>query len=278
MKSKWYVTFSKYFCMFLVFALVLFPIYWIVSCSFRNQTDFMAPNPSLWGNGFTLKNYIKVFTTTGFGRNIVNSLIYTLSTVALSLIISCLAAYGLTFFPGFRFAKHINTLMYLMQMLPSLLMTISFFLIFWKTHLLNTYLSMILAYACGGMVTTVAVIMLSGYYGDIPRDLVEAATIDGATPFQIFWKVILRLAAPGLLCTAIYIFIIVWQEFPYAQNLITDSNMYNVTVGLAAFNVENGKDWGGLMAASTCIMVPTLIMFVTIQNYFIDNLAGAVKE
>lgn len=278
MKSKWYVTFGKYLLMFLVFAMVLFPIYWIVSCSFRYQSDFMSPNPSLWGTGFTWDNYITVFTNTGFGRNIINSLIYTLGTIALSLVISSFAAYALTFFPRFRMAKYINIFMYLMQMMPSLVMTITFFLMFWKMGILNTYSSMILAYACGGTVTTVVVIMLSGYFGDIPRDLMESATIDGASTFKAFWKIIVPLAAPGLLCTAIYIFIIVWQEFPFAQNLLTDSNMYNVTVGLASFNHEHGKDWGGLMAAATVVMVPTLIMFVTIQNYFIDNLAGAVKE
>lgn len=278
MKTKWYVTGLKYLAAFVVFLLVVFPIYWIVSCSFRAQSDFMSPNPSLIGTGFTLQNYITVFTTAGFGRNIINSLIYTVGTVTLSLVISSLAAYALTYYSKFRLGKYINAFLYLMQMLPSLVMTIALFLAYWKLGMLNTYSSMILAYACGGGGTTIAVIMLCGYYMDVPKDLFESAWIDGANAFKAFYRILLPLAAPGLLCSAIYVFIITWQEFPYAQNLITDNTMYNVTVGLAAFSQERGKDWGGIMAAATIIMVPTLIMFVTIQNYFIDNLSGAVKE
>lgn len=238
----------------------------------------MSPDPSLVGTGWTLENYKTVFATAGFGRNIINSLIYTLGTVALSIVIASLAAYALTYYPRFKLGRHITSFLYLFQMLPSLVMTIALFLAYWKLGILNTYTSMILAYACGGGGTAIAVIMLCGYYTDVPKDLFESAYIDGASAIKAFYRILLPLAAPGLLCSAIYVFIITWQEFPYAQNLITDTSMYNVTVGLSAFSQERGKDWGGIMAASTIIMVPTLIMFVSIQNYFIDNLSGAVKE
>lgn len=276
MKAKWYVTGLKYLVTFLVFLFIIFPIYWIVSCSFRPESDFMTMNPSLIGNAFTLRNYETVFTTAKFGRNIINSLIYTLGTVALTIVLSSLAAYAISFFPKFKLSRHITSFLLLSQMLPGLVTTIVLFFVYWKIGILNTYLSMILTYSCGGL--ALPIIMLCGYYEEIPKDLLDSAYIDGANAFKAFYKILLPLAAPGLLCTAIYIFIVTWQEFPSAQNLITDSSMYNVTVGLSVFNEEHGKDWGGLMAASTLIMVPTLIMFVSIQNYFIDNLAGSIKE
>lgn len=277
MKAKWYVTALKYLVAIIVFLGIVFPIYWIISCSFRPQSEFMTINPSLIGTEFTLRNYITVFSTSGFGRNIVNSLVYTLGTVLLSTVIASLTAYAMTFFPRFKLSKHIMSFLLLVQMLPSLVTTITLFFVYWKLGILNTYIAMILTYSCGGGIA-VPVIMLCGYYGEIPKDLLDSAYIDGANAFKAFYKVLLPLAAPGLLCTAIYVFILTWQEFPAAQNLITDTSMYNVTVGLSAFSREHGKDWGAIMAASTIIMVPTLIMFVSIQNYFIDNLSGAVKE
>ncbi len=277
MKEKWYSLALKYLSALIVFILVFFPIYWIISCSFRHQSEFLVANAPLWSTDLTLENYRTAIMKADFGRCIVNSCIYTFSTVLLTLAIASLGAHALTHFRNFRAAKKIQVFLYIQQMLPGLMMTIPMFLIYWKLGLLNTYTSLILIYSCSGNLV-VAVTMLNGYYSDVSNDLLEAAYIDGASGWQAFWRVLLPLVRPGLICVAIYTFIVTWQEFAYAQNLITDNKMYNVTVGLTAFNKERGKDWGGLFAASTLIMVPTLVMMVTVQNYFIDSLAGAIKE
>jgi multiple sugar transport system permease protein len=277
MKTKWYTIALKYISAIVVFLCVMFPIYWIISSSFRTQEEFMSVNPTLWTKHWTLENYKTVFTKVGFGRNIVNSLIYTAGTVIISVVISSFAAYALSFFREFKIRKHIIAILYFVQMLPSLVLTIPLFMVYWKLGILNTYASLILIYSCGGGLGIV-IILLCGYYSDVPVELFDSAYIDGANAFQAFCKILLPLVVPGLLCTAIYTYIITWQEFNFAQNLITKNTMYNVTVGLTMFSQERGRDWGGLFAASSLIMVPTLIMFVAIQNYFIDHLSGSIKE
>lgn len=277
MRDKWYVTALKYVSALLVFLLVAFPVYWIISCSFRYQSEFLVKDAPLWSWNLTLENYRTVFQKAGFGIYIKNSFIYTLATVVLTLIISSLSAHAFCHFPSFRASKKLQAFLYIQQMLPGLMMTIPMFLIYWKLKILNTYTSLILAYSCTGNLV-VSVTMLGGYYKEVSNDLLEASYIDGASPFQAFWRILLPLVKSGLICVAIYTFIVTWQEFSYAQNLITDSSMYNITVGLASFNKERGIDWGGLFAASTLIMVPTLAIMVGAQNYFIDSVAGAVKE
>jgi ABC-type glycerol-3-phosphate transport system permease component len=277
MKAKWHTSAAQYFCAIIVFLFIVFPIYWIVSSSFRTQEEFMSTNPTLWTKNWTFDNYITVFSKTGFGRYILNSFIYTMGTVVLTLIISTLAAFGLTFYRAFRIRKHATAILYFTQMLPGLAATVPLFIIHWKLGLLNTYTSLILIYSCGSG-AAIAIIMLCGYYSEVPIDLFDSAYIDGANAIRVFYKILLPIMAPGLLCTAIYVFIVTWQEFATAQNLVTRNTMYNVTVGLTVFNEEHGKDWGGIFAASSLIMAPTLIMFVAIQNYFIDHLSGSIKE
>ncbi|MGI6237458.1 MAG: carbohydrate ABC transporter permease [Candidatus Excrementavichristensenella sp.] len=277
MKDKWYTRALKYLSAIAVFVVVAFPVYWIISCSFRHQSEFMVANAPLWSWDLTFENYYTVFMKADFGRCIVNSCIYTFATVALTVAIAAMGSHAFAHFKNFRAAKRMQAFLYIQQMLPSLMMTIPMFLIYWKLGILNTYTSLILVYSCSGNLV-VAVTMLNGYFAEVSYDLFDAAYIDGASAWQAFYRVLLPLARAGMICVAIYTFIVTWQEFSYAQNLITDNKMFNVTVGLAAFNKERGKDWGGLFAASTLIMVPTLVMMVTVQNYFIDSLAGAVKE
>ena len=209
----------------------------------------MTINPSLIGTEFTLRNYITVFSTSGFGRNIVNSLVLYIR-------------YGIAFdsycifdsvchdiFPKVQIKQAYYVFLAPCTDAPFSCNYHHAVFVYWKLGILNTYIAMILTYSCGGGLA-VPVIMLCGYYGEIPKDLLDSAYIDGANAFKAFTKSFLPLAAPGLLCTAIYVFILTWQEFPAAQNLITDTSMYNVTVGLSAFSRERwqglGSDHGGV--------------------------------
>ena len=137
---------------------------------------------------------------------------------------------------------------------------------------------MILTYTAAVSGAPIALILITGYFQAIPQELFESANIDGAGTFKCFYKILLPLGAPGMVCTAIYVFVQTWQEFMFAVNLITLPEKYTLPVGLQSFVGMRSTDWGGMMATCTMIAIPAIILFTMVQNYFVDNLAGSVKE
>ena len=277
MKEKKFVRLGKYLWGLLIILIIIFPVYWIVISSFKSKAEIITYPPKLFPSELTFDNYINAVQNYNIGLYLKNSLIVTIITVVLSIAIAALTAYAISFF-RFRMAKPITSVLYLLQVLPSVTMVLPLFIIYSKMGLSNTYTSLIITYVASVTGTPIAIILMNGYFSDIPKDLFEAASIDGAGTFKAFFKILLPLGMSGIICTAIYIFILTWQEFMFAVNLITDTNMYTMPVGLQMFVGEFSTDWGSMLAATTIIAVPAIILFVSVQNYFIDNVAGSVKE
>ncbi len=277
MRRKTSIKILQYFIAFVALLLIIFPIYWIVISSFKTKAEIISYPPRLIPAAFTFDNYITAFKEYNVMLYLKNSLIVTIITVLLTVVIAAFAAYAMCFFK-FAPAKIMTNLLYIMQILPTITMLVPLLTMYRIMGIQNTYLSLILTYTASITGIPIALILMSGYFQGVPHELFESASIDGASHTKAFFKILVPLGAPGMVCTAIYVFVQTWQEFMFAVNLITKPAMYTMPVGLQSFVGMRSTDWGGMMATCTMIAVPAVILFTAVQNYFIDNLAGSVKE
>lgn len=277
MKKKKITVAVQYAALSASVLIIIFPIYWIMISSFKTKDDIISYPPKLFPGRFTLENYVTAFREYDVLMYLKNSLVVTVVTVILTVIIAALAAYAMCFFK-FAPAKILNNLLYLMQILPTITMLVPLMTIYRIAGLQNTYASLIITYTASITGVPIALILITGYFKGIPVELFESASIDGAGSLQAFCKILLPLGAPGLVCTAIYVFVQAWQEFMFAVNLVTAPEMYTLPVGLQSFVGMRSTDWGGMMATCTMIAIPAVVLFTAVQNYFVDNLAGSVKE
>ena len=276
-KKKRIAMVLQYAALLSALLIIIFPIYWIIISSFKIKEDILSYPPKLFPSQFTLENYVTAFRDYDVLMYLKNSLIVTVVTVILTVIIAALAAYAMCFFK-FAPAKILNNLLYLLQVLPTITMMVPLMTLYRIMGIQNTYTSLILTYTAAITGVPIALILITGYFKAIPMELFESASIDGAGSFKAFYKILLPLGAPGLVCTAIYVFVQAWQEFMFAVNLITAPEKYTLPVGLQSFVGMRSTDWGGMMATCTMIAIPAVILFTAVQNYFVDNLAGSVKE
>ncbi|WP_306367366.1 carbohydrate ABC transporter permease [Nocardiopsis sp. CC223A] len=223
----------------------------------------------------TLDNFVHVLTEGDFGTYMLNSLAVAGITVAGACVLSLLAAVAVARF-RFRFRTAILVLILIVQMVPLEALVIPLFLQVRDLHLLNTVLGLGVVYIALSL--PLAVWMMRGFVAAVPKEVEEAAYIDGASWPVMFWKVLFPLVAPGLVATAIFSFIIAWNEFVLALTFMQQSDKYTVAVGLRQFFGEYANEWGHVMAASTLITLPVMVFFVIVQRWLASGLVqGAVK-
>ncbi|HPZ15036.1 MAG TPA: carbohydrate ABC transporter permease [Sphaerochaeta sp.] len=259
----------------LLLLLVIFPFYWIILTSFKTPFEIYEVPPKFYPTRLSLFNYIDAFKNYQIGLFSINSLIVTISTVAGTTIASALAAYAiarLTFFGS----KHIQALLAASQMFPVVVLLVPLFIFCVRLNLYDSHLSLILPYIA--IQTPVSIILQINYFKDIPIELEDAARIDGCSTFQTFTKIMLPLVVSGIVAVSIYTFIQIWQEFLISSSFITTRELFTLTVGLTTFKGEYATEWGALMATSVVIALPAMILFTTSQDFFINRLAGGVKE
>lgn len=264
----------KYIFAGFIFIFTVFPFFWIISSSFKGSGEIFDSPPRLIPSNPTFENYVNAINQNQLLLYGKNSLEIAIFTTLITTIIAALAAYGLSSFV-FKGRKAVNRVMVLTQLFPTVVIIIPLFTLCRYLGLINTPYVLILGNLAGTV--PVAIILLTGYFMDIPKEIEEAATIDGCNTVKIFVKIILPLARPGIVASAIFTFVGVWQEFLMALSFTSDKNRYTLPVGLTTFVGQHRTDWGGLMATSVVIAIPAIILFVSAQNYFIDNLAGSVK-
>jgi multiple sugar transport system permease protein len=253
----------------------LFPFAWIVVSSLKDLSETFRIPPVWVPHRPTLQNFVTVLTLRSFGRYFANSFIVSGATTALSVVLASLAGYGFSRFkfPGAR-ALMVGVLG--AQMFPGLVLIIPVFTLASRVHLLNTYLVLILAYTSFSL--PFCVWMMKGFFDGIPQELDEAAVIDGCTSMGVFARVTLPLSLPGLVATAIFSFLIAWNEFLFGVVLATRENMYVVTVGIASTIGEFQVRWNELMASAVLATVPTLVLYSLLERHLVRGLsAGAVK-
>ena len=259
-----------------VVAIFTFPVYWMVLTSFRRGVDIQQPTPEFVPAPGTLQNYRKVFQRDFFWTAVKNSLTVTLSVLLLALVIAFLAAVAVSRFK-FRGRKAFVITVLLVQMVPAEALIISLFRILDGWNLINTVLGLTLTYLA--FVLPFTIWTLRGFVAGVPKELEEAAMIDGSSRFRAFMTITLPLVAPGLVATGVFAFIQAWNEFIFALVIMNKPESQTLPVWLQAFNEgAKGTDWGGVMAGSTVMAIPVVIFFLLVQRRLASGLtAGAVK-
>jgi len=259
----------------LVGLVMIFPVFWMVSSSFKTGINLQRSIPQWIPSPATFDSYRRAFAQPRFLGSLANSLIVVTATALGSLIIGFVAALALGRMQ-FRGRKALVILVITIQMVPIEGLIIPMYLMLNRYGLTDSAIGLTLAYLC--FVLPFTVWMLRGFIAAVPVDLEEAALVDGCTRGQAFRKIILPLAAPGLVATTVFAVIQAWNEYLFAYVLLKQNSKQTITVWLDTFITTKGVDWGALMAASTIVALPIVVLFAIIQRKVAAGItAGAVK-
>ena len=253
----------------------LFPLYWILATSLKTAVQAFD-YPPIWAFTPTLESYREAFIVprTPMTNFLLNSVIVALATTALSMLLGTTAAYALARFP-IKGKKNLIFWILSTRMAPPIAVVLPLFLIMQQLKLINTFPGVILAYTTFNL--PFVVWMMRGFFGEISRELEEAALIDGATPWRSFWWVGIPLAAPGLVATAIFCFIFSWNEFLFAL-VLTGVQTQTLPVAITAFWSTSDLKWGQFMATGVVTIAPVLVFAIAVQRYLVRGITlGAIK-
>lgn len=255
--------------------LMAFPFIWVVLISFRPDSEIFTRTFQLI-TSFTLDNYYALLENSPFPTYLRNSILVCTIATVLAVSISLVTAYGFSRNREFRGRNVLLILVISTQLFPFVILITPLYATFFRLGLINNHLSLVISYTATNL--PFAIYMLLGYLDTIPRDLDEAARIDGANTLQIIWSIILPVAWPGVVTVAVYAFVSAWDEFLFAMTLMTSDENKTVPVGLAGFFGEYTTQWNLVMTASVVSTLPTLILFMLVQRKLVSDLAaGAVK-
>jgi len=268
--------FLSYAILLLVGVAVLIPVLWMLSTSLKNDMEIFTIPPRWIPIDGTFIAYQRIWTDYPFARYFFNSFIVVSVSTLISLAFSCLAGYGASRF-HFRGKGMFLTFLLITQMFPSIMLLIPFYKIIQTLGLINTHAALIMTYI--SFTIPFCSWMMMGYFQSIPKDLDEAAAIDGSSRFRIFYQIVLPLALPGVAATAIYSFITGWNEYMFALVLTQSETMKTVPVGIGQLIGQYKVMWNDMMAASLVAIIPLTIIFLFFQRFLISSLtAGAVKS
>ena len=255
--------------------IAIFPLIWIFISSVKSKGELTSEPTRFWPKIFTLDYFEHVINDLNFIVNIKNSLFISLVTTLIAITISAMAAYGIVhFFP--KLGSIMSKLLVTTYIFPPILLAIPYSIAMAKVGLTNTTTGLIVVYLSFSV--PYAVWLLVGFFQTVPIEIEEAAKIDGANKFTVFFKIVLPLVAPGIVATAIYTFINAWNEFLYALILVNDTGKMTVAVALRSLNGAEILDWGDMMAASVIVVIPSVLFFCFIQNKIAGGLSeGSVK-
>jgi multiple sugar transport system permease protein len=278
-RDPWRIVGNIFLVVLTLFAIL--PMVWMFLTSIKSQFAAVQYPPEWLPHNPTLAEYVRLLSPTNdtgrdFLRYMANSIGVSIATTVLGVVVAVPAAYA---FSRFRFPGR-NLLFYsvlLRNMFPAVVFLMPLFIMMRWLGLVNTLASLVLTYLTFGL--PLSIWLLKGFYDNIPPQLEQAARIDGATRFQAFLHVVMPLSTPGIVATAIYSFILAWNEYVYALTFINDKARMTLPIGLQRFFAEYSTNWPGLMAASFIMSVPVVVMFLVLQKYFVRALTeGAVKS
>jgi multiple sugar transport system permease protein len=262
------------FGLLVVLAFALFPFYWMVLSSLKDQTDLLA-SPPVWLFTPTLANYQDIFADRNVTNAVINSLIVASATTFLSVLLGTPAAYALARFE-FRGKADLWFWFISNRMVSPIVLALPVYVLSRQVGLLNTYAVLILVYLTFNL--PIVVWICTDQFRSIPRDLEQSARLEGATQFDIFWRIYLPLGVPGVAVSAIFAFIFSWNELLYALVLITSQGLK--TAPVVATNFMSGYElpWGKIMATGTVIVLPVTVFALVVSRHMVRGLTmGATK-
>jgi trehalose/maltose transport system permease protein len=277
--GRFFVRIPFYLLIAIIFVYALFPFYWVVRSSFTPEPQLFQTPVKYFPSHPTLANYRGALSASFFQDALINSTIVAGSVTLLSLAIGSFAAYALGRFK-FHGRSFVMYLMLSMTIFPQIAILGALYTTITRFHLYDTLGALIFSYLIFTLPFTVWV--LTSFMRALPADLEEAAYVDGATPLQVFYKVLLPLIAPGLVTTGLLAFIAAWNEYLYALSFIQSPNHYTVPLAITSFVSPTGSafavPWGQVMAATVVVTLPLIILVLVLQKRILAGLtAGAVK-
>ena len=264
----------------LVGLVTLFPVLWMISTAFKPATEIYSLTPHPIPLHPTLANFRLVIDGSVIGIPywdfLRNSLVVTVSSVAISSLLALFAAIALARH-RFRWRATYLVMLLIVQMLPQQALVIALFIDFRPLNLLDSLVGLIAVYTAFALPVTIW--MLRNFAASVPKELEEAASIDGAGWWTVFWRILLPLVSPGLVATSVFAFIFAYNEFVFALTFLgTDTSKFTLPLYVQYFHGQNSTDWGAIMAASTLFTIPVLAFFLIIQRRIASGfIAGAVK-
>ena len=259
----------------LVLAVMIFPVYWMIATSFKPGRDILRIDPKFIPSPATIANFDDAVHRPYFWDNVKNSVIIVLAVVALSLVIGFFAALAIARFRFYGRRAFIIVII-AVQMLPTAALVIPLYILLARADQVDRLTGVIITYLT--FVLPFTIWTLRGFVMGIPRELEEAAMVDGCTRMGAFLRILVPLIAPGLVATSVFAFVQAWNEFLFAYVLLNSQDKQTLTVWLASFTTLRGTDWGPLMAAATLTSLPVVIFFAIVQRRVAFGLtAGAVR-
>jgi multiple sugar transport system permease protein len=253
-----------------------FPILWMFFSSLKSNTEIFALPPTLLPKVFTLVAYASIFSDPVKIRFFINSYLVSGIVTLLTVIVAIMAAYGFSRYE-FRFKKVSNLLVISTQTVPPITLLIPYFGMVVMFGIFDTYFALILTY----MVFTLpyAILLMTGYFNTLPKELDEAVLMDGGSSWTTLWRVIVPVSIPGIVATAVYTFLLSWNEFLFALTLTKSMDLRTVPIGISLLMGQHAFEWNEMMAMSVLGSVPLLILYLIAQRYFLAGLtAGSVKS
>jgi multiple sugar transport system permease protein len=269
------VTAATYLGLLAGLAFACFPIVWMLFASLKSNTEIFALPPSILPKEFTLVAYRAIFADAAKVRFFINSYVVAAAVTVLTLIVAILAAYAFSRYT-FRFKNVLNIFIISTQTVPPITLLIPYFGMVVAFKIFNTYAALILTY----MVFTLpyAILLMTGYLNTLPKELDEAVLVDGGSSFTALWRVILPLSVPGIVATAVYTFLLAWNEFLFALTLTKSMDMRTVPIGIELLMGQHAFEWNEMMAMSVLGSLPLLVLYLVAQRYFLAGMtAGSIK-
>jgi multiple sugar transport system permease protein len=259
-----------------ILAVILLPLYWMVAASLKSNKE-ITQEGTLYPHAPSLANYRRLFSQKDFGDYLLNSIVVTSASVALAIIAGSLAAYAIArFHLRFRLERRIGLSLLTLRIVPPVVILIPVYLLMLKLKLLDTWLGLIITYTALNI--TFCVWMMESFFREIPRDLEEAAMVDGDSRLTAFRRITLPLAAPGLAATAIFAVIVTFNEFLFALALTATPRAMTMPRGTATLIGRIDTDWASMSAAGVLGALPIVMFALMVQRHLVRGLTlGAVK-
>ena len=266
---------ASYAVLVLFSIVALYPVLQIVNISLRPADRLLSTSLELIPENASLDNYVELFAERPFFTWLANSTLVALVVTLSGVVLASTAGYA---FSRYSFIGKKAGLLSLLvtQMFPATMLLLPMYIMLMKLHLINTYLGIMIMYSATAL--PFCIWQMKGYYDTLPVSLEEAGRIDGASQVQIFFLIILPLAAPALVITALFSFMSSWTEYVVAAQILQDTDLWTLPLGLKSFESNMGSEWGLYGAASVMVTIPVVILFLSLSRWLVSGLTlGSVK-
>lgn len=267
--------FLAWIAIFIFAIFSIYPLLYVLSVSLRGDNAFQSHSLEIFTINSTLKNYVSLFVETDFLMWLRNSLIVASMTTFLGVSLASTSAYALSRFQ-FRGRNMMLFALLATQMFPATMLILPFYIILSKLQLIDSFWGLFIIYSSSAL--PFCIWQMKGYYDTVPKELEEAALLDGCSRWSTFCKIILPISSPALVITALFSFMSSWSEYVVAAVVLQDPQLYTLPLGLRSFQASLATQWGLYAAGALIVSIPVLILFISISRYLVSGLTmGSVK-